>query len=477
MAFPPSCNAFVAVGASTQWLPCSDFRDTRNVQRHTGVSDVLNARRRNIARMVLHQPGQSLRDYSPLLLPSATGGNVRDLWRGDGLTHEVERHMAYNYMNAHLDADDENYNDDSDLENLPVVGDEKDSRRKIQMPWDTTGVANAQGISYLGKRVVFLRRRSRILQKSYAECERITSLFAKTFYLGTSFLPKNKRKAVWAIYTWCRRTDDLVDGPRVKQRTEPLIAVLADWEKRLEDMFIHARAKDALDLALVDVTMNFSNMSITPFRDMIKGMVMDVNQDRFETFQDLYLYCYRVAGTVGLMTLPILDTVKGGRAGLRDAAESALALGIALQLTNILRDVGEDRLRGRIYLPLEDLRRFNYTEEDLFNCVLDSRYKKLMKFQIARARRYFKAAEQGVAKLSEDSRLPVRASLDMYSQILDVLEENDYDNFHRRAYVPKPRKAATVPLSYLRIQQAGVGAFFNRVIEKLSPKKREVDII
>lgn len=150
------------------------------------------------------------------------------------------------------------------------------------------------------------------------------------------------------------------------------------------------------------------------------------------------------------MTLPIMGTKQGDREGLRQAVEPAVALGIGLQLTNIFRDVGEDRLRGRIYLPLEDLKRFNYTEQDLLNCVLDARYVNLMKFQVARARRYFRQAERGVHLLAEDSRFPVQASLDMYSQILDVLEANGYDNFNRRAHITKFRKFSILPVSLLR---------------------------
>lgn len=327
---------------------------------------------------------------------------------------------------------------------ISVVG---DGSTKTVMPWDTT--TGAQGISLLGRRMHLIRKRQQLLRRSYEECCRITALFSKTFYVGTTLLSREKRRAVWAIYTWCRRTDDLVDGPRVQQRSDHLRTVLADWENRLYDIF-EGRAVDSLDLTMVDTISNYPELTLSPFRDMIRGMLMDVDQSRFETFDDLYLYCYRVAGTVGLMTLPIMGTVKPGLEGLREATEPAVALGIGLQLTNILRDVGEDRLRGRIYLPLEDLRRFNYTEEDLFNCVLDSRYRELMKFEIARARSYFKEAKKGVPLLSEDSRLPVQASLDMYSQILDVLEENGYDNFNRRAYVSKSRKIATLPLSYLR---------------------------
>jgi 15-cis-phytoene synthase len=198
---------------------------------------------------------------------------------------------------------------------------------------------------------------------------------------------------------------------------------------------------------------------------------MDVELDRYHTWEQLYLYCYRVAGTVGLMTLPIMGTVKPGRAGLREASESALALGIGLQITNILRDVGEDRLRGRIYLPLEDLARFNYTPDDLMNGVLDDRYRSLIKFQIARARHYFDTARSGIPLLAKDARLPVQASLDMYSQILDVIEDNNYDNFHRRAYISKRRKLATIPMSFLRVQDDPFSKAVCEIAERLSGNK------
>lgn len=347
-----------------------------------------------------------------------------------------------------------------DLEELPVVG--SSTTASPPAPWDTT--TSAHGLSFLARRLDFVRRRRAIVAKAYEECERITALYAKTFYLGTSFLDPEKRRAVWAVYTWCRRTDDLVDGPRVVQRSGSLRDVLAGWRARLDAIFAAGRGaqgeegvaspRDALDLALVDVIVRYPDMDVTPFADMIDGMIMDVEKDRFATWDELHLYCYRVAGTVGLMTLPIMGSVDGTRAGLRAAAEPALALGVALQLTNILRDVGEDRLRGRIYLPLEDLERFGYTEMDLLAGVLDDRYRALMKFQIARARAYFAKAEAGIELLSEDARLPVRASLDMYAGILEVLELNGYDNFKRRAFVSKWGKLATLPGSWARIQPA-----------------------
>lgn len=354
-------------------------------------------------------------------------------------------------------------------DDVPVVGSAL-AAAPGYMPWDTT--TGAQGISLLGRRMLFLKKRAQVLANNYEECRRITALFSKTFYMGTKLLSEEKRKAVWAVYTWCRRTDEIVDGPRATQRSAELRTHLATWEERLDEIFAGG-GRDGLDLAMADTVSRFPTLSISPFRDMIKGMVMDVEKCRFETFDDLYLYCYRVAGTVGLMTLPIMGTIVPGPEGVRGATKAALALGIALQLTNILRDVGEDRLRGRVYLPLEDLRRFNYTEEDLFNCVLDNRYKNLMKFEIARARRYFRQAQKGVHYLTADSQLPVQASLDMYSQILDVLEENGYDNFNRRAYVSKTKKLLTVPLSYMRTRTSELWKPFLAAAEMLvgAPKK------
>lgn len=357
---------------------------------------------------------------------------------------------------------------DVNATDIPVLND-GGAPSVTAMPWDTTG-SGAQAISLLGRRVQALRKRQLLLNKSYEECRRITALFSKTFYLGTSLLCQEKRRAVWAIYTWCRRTDDLVDGPRVSQRSDSLRDTLSEWEERLVDIF-KGRARDALDLALVDAIQTFPEVTPAPFLDMIKGMLMDVDQDRFETFDNLYLYCYRVAGTVGLMTLPVMGTRYPGRDGLRAAADSAVALGIGLQLTNILRDVGEDRLRGRIYLPLEDLRRFNYSEKDLFNCVRDSRYRSLIKFQVARARRYFRQAQRGVYLLSDDSRFPVQASLDMYSQILDVIEENEFDNFDKRAYISKTRKLLTLPISFLRSRETDAWKPLLTAVEFMTGRK------
>jgi phytoene synthase len=192
---------------------------------------------------------------------------------------------------------------------------------------------------------------------------------------------------------------------------------------------------------------------------MIAGQQMDLFRSRYETFEDLHLYCYRVAGTVGLMSSAVLgvdDTSASApwneSEGSYIPTEEAIALGIANQLTNILRDVGEDARRGRIYLPLEDLERFDYSEKDLFNGVVDERWRALMRFEIQRARRFYQQAERGIRALSRDSRWPVWAALMLYQGILDVIERNQYDVFSQRAFVPKPQKLLMLPVAWLRAQ-------------------------
>jgi phytoene synthase len=297
-----------------------------------------------------------------------------------------------------------------------------------------------------------LQRREELLAESYEACRVITKQYAKTFYFGTKFFEEEKRRAVWAVYAWCRRTDDIVDKPRKEMNS--LRSELAEWGQRTEDCW-SGRAHDLIDLALVDTIQKYPDLSIKPFEDMIKGMVMDLDQNRFETFEELYVYCYRVAGTVGLMMMPIMGTAPG--ATFEQALEPALALGVALQLTNILRDVGEDRVRQRIYLPQEDLRRFGVSEAALLKGVKDEKYVALLKFQIERAREWYRRAEDGIPMLSKDAQLPIRASLDMYSTILDKIEDNRYDNFNKRAYTSKLEKLAMLPRAYLRVAAPELG--------------------
>ncbi|KAI3414729.1 uncharacterized protein J3R85_015901, partial [Psidium guajava] len=283
------------------------------------------------------------------------------------------------------------------------------------------------------------------LDEAYERCRKLCAEYAKTFYLGTLLMTEERQKAIWAIYVWCRRTDELVDGPNATYMSS---AVLDWWKERLQDVF-DGRPYDMLDAALTDTVFKFP-IDIKPFRDMIEGMRMDTRKCRYENFQELYLYCYHVAGTVGLMSVPVMGIAPDSSTSAQSIYNAALCLGIGNQLTNILRDVREDALRGRVYLPQDELAQFGLSDEDIFSRKVTDSWRKFMKQQITRARFYFNMAEEGVSHLNKASRWPVWSSLMIYRQILDEIEENDYDNLTKRAYVGRTKKLLTLPLAYSR---------------------------
>ena len=293
------------------------------------------------------------------------------------------------------------------------------------------------------------------LDAAFEACRRETAEWAKTFYLGTLLLPYEKRRAIWAIYVWCRRTDELMDSPEAQARpAEELADRLNRWELKTRDLF-KGHVDDELDAVMVDTLEKFPQ-SIQPYLDMIEGQRMDLTWTRYPRFEDLRLYCYRVAGTVGLMTQGVMGLDQAYSSApwsdQPDTSDAAVALGIANQLTNILRDVGEDRGRGRIYLPLEDLEHFGYSEDDLMAGRMNQAWKDLMEFQLRRARQWFDRSEAGVRWLSRDARWPVWTSLRLYRGILDVIERHDYDVFNKRAYVGKLNKFLDLPRSFVLAQ-------------------------
>ncbi|KAG1348065.1 Phytoene synthase, chloroplastic [Cocos nucifera] len=267
-----------------------------------------------------------------------------------------------------------------------------------------------------------------LLNEAYDRCGKICAEYAKTFYL-----------------VWCRRTDELVDGPNAFHITP---AALDRWEKRLNDVF-EGRPYDMFDAALSDTVSKFS-VDIQPFKDMIEGMRLDLKKSRYKNFDELYLYCYYVAGTVGLISVPVMGIAPDSKASTESIYHSALALGIANQLTNILRDVGEDAKRGRIYLPQDELTQANLSDDDIFQGKVTDKWRKFMKDQITRARMFFDEAEKGIAELNSASRWPVSASLLLYRQILDAIKENDYNNFSKRACIGKTTKLVSLPMAYAR---------------------------
>ena len=290
------------------------------------------------------------------------------------------------------------------------------------------------------------------LDEAYETCRKETQEWAKTFYLGTLLLPYKKRRAIWAIYVWCRRTDELMDSKEALEKSQAELSDnLNQWEENTRNIF-KGEIKNDLDAVLFDTIEHFPQ-SITPYLDMIEGQRMDLTKFRYKTFEDLKLYCYRVAGTVGLMTQNVMGIdsayTSAPWSNIPDPSEAAVALGIANQLTNILRDVGEDRQRGRIYLPLDEISQFDYSEEELLRGELNTQWKRLMAFQLCRAREWFQKSEDGIKWLSSDARWPVWTSLRLYRVILNSIEKLDYDVFNNRAYVKSSVKAFEIPISFL----------------------------
>eukprot|EP00932_Pfiesteria_piscicida_P004540 SRR837773.14444.p1 GENE.SRR837773.14444~~SRR837773.14444.p1 ORF type:complete len:663 (-),score=132.47 SRR837773.14444:76-1815(-) len=301
------------------------------------------------------------------------------------------------------------------------------------------------------------------IDDAYQRCKEVTQRYSKTFFLGSRLLDADEQRAVWAIYTWCRSTDELVDGPRADRTT---LADLEAWQARLLSVFqkSHGPVDGSLrweDLALAD-TIRRHGLPSRPFEDMVAGMAMDLTKKRYTTFRELEVYCYRVAGAVGLMTLPVLGLDAAQSATKADQERivgAAVALGLAFQLTNVLRDVGEDARRDRIYLPREDLERFGLSEEDVLRAAhapghlhTERRWEDFMEFQLKRCERLYRMAESGIQGLAEANRLGVMTSLYIYRGILDAVRANQYDNFHRRAYVSFPTKVALMAQAWWQLR-------------------------
>ena len=288
------------------------------------------------------------------------------------------------------------------------------------------------------------------LKNAYAECRSITRHHAKTFYMATRFLPNHKQRGIFAIYSLCRYVDDLVDEAEdlleKEELTEGDIQIkLNNWKQKLQDTYEGRVHDNDILIAFSDVLKQYHIPIEMPF-ELMEGVCMDLFKDRYETFEELYDYSFKVASIVGLMTSQVFGYKS------QEALGYAVDLGIAMQLTNILRDVGEDLQRDRIYLPQEDLRRFNVSEDDLFKHNRDENVTDLLAFQIDRTRRYYDRSDKGIGLLSRDSRLPVYLARQNYSRILHKIEENSYNVFDMRAYLNATEKLSILPHAYYQMR-------------------------
>ena len=252
-----------------------------------------------------------------------------------------------------------------------------------------------------------------------------------SFYYAFSLLPQPKRDAMNAVYAFCRKTDDIVD-----EGSEPddlKYEKLRKWRIELEKAL-----KGNSDYALLNkvaVIIKQFNIPLEPFFELIIGMEMDLQRKRYLSFDDLTQYCYRVASTVGLMCIEIFGYKNNS------AKDYAINLGVAMQLTNILRDVGKDSENGRIYIPQQDLSSFNYTEDEIFSKTYNPNFVSLMEYEAGRAKEFFNKANQSLDFEDKPSMFPARAMQHIYYKLLQKIEASNYDVLNGKIKVNKFEKA------------------------------------
>ncbi|HEX5740014.1 MAG TPA: phytoene/squalene synthase family protein [Pilimelia sp.] len=280
------------------------------------------------------------------------------------------------------------------------------------------------------------------LTAAYARCRALHRRHGRTYYLATRLLPAWKRPHVHALYGFTRYADEIVD--RVDDGTDSHTRArrLRDWSARFLAGLDGAEVDDPILPAILHTVAAF-DLDRADFAAFLRSMEMDLTVTRYETYRDLLDYMEGSAAVIGTMMLPIL-----GAADPAAAREPARQLGLAFQLTNFIRDIGEDLARGRVYLPQADLRLFAVTDADLRAAAADRQatapVRALVRFAAERARRHYAAAAPGVALLSPGARACIRTAYHLYGGILAEVAAAGYDPFVRRAVVPRWRRVAVL---------------------------------
>jgi 15-cis-phytoene synthase len=266
------------------------------------------------------------------------------------------------------------------------------------------------------------------LAEDYARCADITRQASSNFYYAFMLLPLERRRALHAVYAFCRFVDDIADDESIANPAE----LLARWREELRNVYAGTPTRP-VSRALADNVARF-NIPQRYFDEVIDGVEMDLSRRRYETFDELILYCRRVASAVGLICIEIF--------GYSNPATRVYAekLGLAFQLTNIIRDVREDAQRGRIYLPLEDLHRFGVTESELLDGLYNDRFRTLMAFEAKRARDLYNEAAEALPPEDRPAMLSAEAMRLIYSALLEQIVRSNYRVFDRRHRLSTPRK-------------------------------------
>jgi 15-cis-phytoene synthase len=270
-----------------------------------------------------------------------------------------------------------------------------------------------------------------LLDIAYQLADDVTKENSKTFYVASSLLPRVKRQAIRALYAFCRITDDFIDQTHQDPRE-----LLGLWKN--PSISSEPQPNELIALAWAD-TRNRYNIPWQYSQQLIHGVSQDMVKTRYDYFDELTQYCYGVASTVGLMSMHIVGFTD------QKAYPYAIRLGVALQLTNILRDVGDDWRAGRVYLPKSELETFKLTYDDLAEGNVTPNWRAFMRYQITRNRRLYTEAKPGIDYLNRDGRFAIAAAADLYQEILGEIENNDYNVFTQRASVSTMKKLTKIP--------------------------------
>jgi phytoene synthase len=284
------------------------------------------------------------------------------------------------------------------------------------------------------------------LRASYSECKRLNSLHGKTYFLATLLLPRHKRPFVHALYGFARFADEIVDDLQSTLSVEEKTAVLKNWGETVLRDLRTGESKDHIGRALVDTVHRFQ-IPNQYFEAFLHSMTMDLSVTEYAHFDALYEYVYGSAAVIGLEMVPILGVLPDQHAAANSAAEK---LGIAFQLANFIRDIGEDIDRGRIYLPQDELLAHGVTPEMLKAKLLTPQIKELLKFQIARVRNLQEEAKVGIAMLDPGSRPCIQAASELYCGIVDEVEKIDYQIFTLRAHTSTWRRIKVASSAYVK---------------------------
>jgi len=285
------------------------------------------------------------------------------------------------------------------------------------------------------------------LRESYERCRELNAAHGKTYYLATLLLPPEKRPYVHALYGFARYADEIVDDLSSTLTEQEK----SDWLHSWGDAFIadvqRGWSDDPVCMAVVDTVRRW-DIPREHFDAFLHSMAMDLTVTEYQTYDDLYEYVYGSAAVIGLQMVPILEPTSP------EAYDRATDLGVAFQLANFIRDVGEDLDRGRVYLPLDELARFGVSRQDLEARTLTPAIKQALAFQVQRVRDLEERSRPGVDMLMPTSRDCINAARVLYCGIVDEVERNDYDVFTKRAKVPLTRRIAVAAPAWRRARRA-----------------------